>query len=495
MISAGSEMKKENILTAEHLNGATLRAGFFRGFMRKFLELWTDVWCQFFLGWRFLYIMTVAASSTTCGEVITKKYSHCSRPAGGRAQRHAPLADFFIEVMEKVHKQKIRRGKWTESVNSFEKFWTEELKKRTDLSIPDKNVFTALCAMSYSIGPTWFKPYVKSECGITLSSLMATYTKGMTTGKVTESMHHLADAGLIDFPPYGKKEENGKTVIIPATVRVKESGLVEEITQDSSRCLLDILLNAKGQKEDELKSTKTESYRTFSEEQRMHKPKQQTHSSQDEDKRNRWIEDTREQLIMNATESELNVKEMLDFEKVEYTFQKPFVTADENIYFVDFYLPHLKVGIEVDGGYHTTKEQRRKDLERTMELEDDFGVRIYRLDNCDTTDCKLLKHCLDDIMYRRKNELGTRKTGDIVEYLKANLHNEKVMGDLMFWTIDNGWYSTEFELQCAINTTKTRCGNFAAYEPLLLEYFRRHQRIANAQKNAKSLEGTLKTTN
>ena len=49
-------------------------------------------------------------------------------------------------------------------------------------------------------------------------------------------------------------------------------------------------------------------------------------------------------------------------------------------YIADFYCHPLKLIIEVDGGYHSRKEQQDLDLARTEDLES-LGVRVIRCTN------------------------------------------------------------------------------------------------------------------
>lgn len=51
-----------------------------------------------------------------------------------------------------------------------------------------------------------------------------------------------------------------------------------------------------------------------------------------------------------------------------------------NIYILDFYCHQLKLGIEVDGGYHLEPEQKARDEERTGIIES-FQVKIIRFNN------------------------------------------------------------------------------------------------------------------
>lgn len=47
-------------------------------------------------------------------------------------------------------------------------------------------------------------------------------------------------------------------------------------------------------------------------------------------------------------------------------------------YVLDFYCEELMVALEIDGGYHQEAEQRQRDLERQVELEQ-RGIRFVRV--------------------------------------------------------------------------------------------------------------------
>ena len=49
-------------------------------------------------------------------------------------------------------------------------------------------------------------------------------------------------------------------------------------------------------------------------------------------------------------------------------------------YIVDFYIPKIKLAIEVDGATHETEEERRRDAKRQSELES-LGVTVVRFTN------------------------------------------------------------------------------------------------------------------
>jgi very-short-patch-repair endonuclease len=106
--------------------------------------------------------------------------------------------------------------------------------------------------------------------------------------------------------------------------------------------------------------------------------------SKPEDKRGLAVKRAK-QLRENATESELVFKYKLDKTEWQFKFQKIF--ARKNMFaIVDFYIPHKKLCIEIDGGYHNKREQKRKDNWRDSWLRKRRGVTVMRLTNEDATE-------------------------------------------------------------------------------------------------------------
>lgn len=66
------------------------------------------------------------------------------------------------------------------------------------------------------------------------------------------------------------------------------------------------------------------------------------------------------ELKKNPTKSELHIVSLFDKIKVRAMFQKGFI-AGENFCIADFYIPSCKTVLEIDGGYHLTSEQIRRD--------------------------------------------------------------------------------------------------------------------------------------
>lgn len=87
-------------------------------------------------------------------------------------------------------------------------------------------------------------------------------------------------------------------------------------------------------------------------------------------------------LMINSTESEKKLICVLDFIGIDYRFQKIIKTDDGWYYIVDFYFPKTKTVLEVDGEYHNSPEQKRKDVLRQNKLEE-MGYRVFRISDDD----------------------------------------------------------------------------------------------------------------
>ncbi|WP_298951923.1 endonuclease domain-containing protein [uncultured Nonlabens sp.] len=88
------------------------------------------------------------------------------------------------------------------------------------------------------------------------------------------------------------------------------------------------------------------------------------------------------QLRANTTESEDKLWTYLKNKPFEIKFrrQHPF-----NLYILDFYCHKLRLGIEVDGGYHFTRQQQEKDRDRTLE------ISKYKVDVIRFTDVEVIQ--------------------------------------------------------------------------------------------------------
>jgi very-short-patch-repair endonuclease len=119
-----------------------------------------------------------------------------------------------------------------------------------------------------------------------------------------------------------------------------------------------------------------------------------------------WIEHTMLNLRGRMTTSEQNVMRYLKIMQIPYIFQAPFV-IDEKVYFVDFFLPNDNLVIEVDGGYHDSMTQRKKDELRDLVF-DGVRIKVARISNEATKSSRniriILSQYIEDRSVRRKKK-------------------------------------------------------------------------------------------
>lgn len=86
------------------------------------------------------------------------------------------------------------------------------------------------------------------------------------------------------------------------------------------------------------------------------------------------------ELSTKATVWELEFKTKLEKLKEPFVFQYPIICKKERLFILDFYLPKLKLAIELDGHSHYTKAGIGKDKRRTALLKKE-GIRVVRIAN------------------------------------------------------------------------------------------------------------------
>ncbi len=113
-----------------------------------------------------------------------------------------------------------------------------------------------------------------------------------------------------------------------------------------------------------------------------------------------WIEHTMYELREKANKYEKAVYKALKDKGVEFIHQAPFV-LDGQIFFADFYIPALRVLIEVDGSSHENVRNQRKDY-----LRDDafasYKMETHRIQNSVAADKNKLEEALTIILFNRK---------------------------------------------------------------------------------------------
>lgn len=85
-------------------------------------------------------------------------------------------------------------------------------------------------------------------------------------------------------------------------------------------------------------------------------------------------------LLNHQTNAEKAFAAKLDALKIRNLPQKGFI-KDRGYAIVDFYIPNKRICIEIDGGYHNTKEQKVKDAFKNEYLQKDRGFRLIRMSN------------------------------------------------------------------------------------------------------------------
>lgn len=85
------------------------------------------------------------------------------------------------------------------------------------------------------------------------------------------------------------------------------------------------------------------------------------------------------QMLENPTIGESILYKYFSDNKIKYFPQQ--IVCCQHSYIMDAYLPDYHLNIEVDGGYHRTKEQKIKDWARSKDIFDTFRIKTIRLTN------------------------------------------------------------------------------------------------------------------
>ena len=109
----------------------------------------------------------------------------------------------------------------------------------------------------------------------------------------------------------------------------------------------------------------------------------------------------RQELLLKTSDAEKAAIENCKQLGYRVVRQQP-ITTGRKLYFADIYLPELKVIIEIDGGYHYTNEQKRKDGNRSAGIWR-MGYHVVRLSNHDARDIIKVKAKIE--LVKRKNLL------------------------------------------------------------------------------------------
>jgi very-short-patch-repair endonuclease len=108
-------------------------------------------------------------------------------------------------------------------------------------------------------------------------------------------------------------------------------------------------------------------------------------------------EEFREENLKKSTPAERAAKKVLRSLKVRFVPQQVVHYDRGKFYILDIYIPNQKLAIEIDGGYHTTEEQQKKDELRTSRL-NKMGIEVVRYTNEEALDPMFV----DDIKFLLK---------------------------------------------------------------------------------------------
>ena len=120
---------------------------------------------------------------------------------------------------------------------------------------------------------------------------------------------------------------------------------------------------------------------------------------------NKWIRQRRAELSSRTSQAEKSAYNNLLRLGYIPIRQYPIWTG-RRIYFADLYIRVLQLVIEIDGGYHTTSNQKRLDKNRSGGLWR-LGLHVVRLSNHDARDNSKIKSKLQMIkskfVYTKRN--------------------------------------------------------------------------------------------
>ena len=93
------------------------------------------------------------------------------------------------------------------------------------------------------------------------------------------------------------------------------------------------------------------------------------------------MRDYRNELLNESTSAEKSVCRILNKLGVKFIRQYKIQTPCKT-YYIDVFIPYLRLAIEVDGKYHYTDKQKRLDANRSACIRKQ-GISIYRISNRD----------------------------------------------------------------------------------------------------------------
>ena len=107
------------------------------------------------------------------------------------------------------------------------------------------------------------------------------------------------------------------------------------------------------------------------------------------------IMEYRKKLLSKATEAEISLYETLSLLDISFVKQCPLPAGPDKFYICDAYIPDYNLIIEMDGEYHYTDSQLKKDIQRDKDLHR-MGYCIIHFDNEEISDIEDFVISLND---------------------------------------------------------------------------------------------------
>lgn len=102
-----------------------------------------------------------------------------------------------------------------------------------------------------------------------------------------------------------------------------------------------------------------------------------------------YIHRRRMELLSKTSDAEKAA--IANCERLGYKVVRQYpINTGRKLYFADIYLPELHMVLEIDGGYHYTREQKRKDGNRSAGIWR-LGYHVCRLSNRDARDIRRIQ--------------------------------------------------------------------------------------------------------
>lgn len=114
------------------------------------------------------------------------------------------------------------------------------------------------------------------------------------------------------------------------------------------------------------------------------------------------INQIRRELLTHTTDAEEAAFKNCQLLGLKVARQQPIVTG-RKLYFADIYLPEIKTIVEVDGGYHFTSNQKRKDRNRSAGIWR-LGYHVVRLSNRDARSFQKVKMKINTVLRKNKRQ-------------------------------------------------------------------------------------------